>query len=91
MKLKDDIILIELGDEYAAIPTGDAAEDLRIIIRLNETGAAIWKGLADGKTVEQIARALVEEYEGVDLPQAKDAVLGVIDRLQKEGLLEEGV
>lgn len=53
---------------------------------LNETGARIWE-LADGtRTVDQIARAIADEY-AVDFAQAAPDVLAFVQRLAAEQVL----
>ena len=58
------------------------------ILRLNESGAIIVRGLVDGLSPEEIELQLIAEYEGVDAVTAKRAVADVIEKLRNEGLLE---
>lgn len=55
------------------------------IIKLNETGALIWNGIADGKTREEIAARICEEYETTSEKALADVNAFI------EGLLEKGV
>lgn len=88
MKLKDNYTLMELGGEYVAVPVGDAAETLRGVIRLNETGREVWLGLADALTAEEIAARLTEQYE-VSADDALRDVKNQIDTLRKYGVLTD--
>ena len=84
MKLKGTFVLTELGDGYAAVPTGG---DFRGIIRLNVTSRDIWQGIAEGKSEEEIAAQLVSSYSGVDEECALRSVRQITDLLRRENLL----
>ena len=88
MKLKENMVLTEIGDGYAAVPLGGEADDFRGIVRLNETAAEIWRGLSEGLEEQAIAERLLEKYDGIDLPKAKSVVHQIVEQLAKEGLLE---
>ena len=88
MILSKDWVLTELAGEYVAVPTA-AVSSFRGIVRLNETGADIWNGLAEGKTEQEIAEKLVSEYADLSSDKALQAVRDVIAVLLKEGLLEK--
>jgi hypothetical protein len=53
---------------------------------LNETGFRIWREIKVGRSVAEIARLLVAEYE-VTPDDAKGAIARLVDSLQAEGLL----
>ncbi len=89
MKLKENMVITKVGEDYFVVPVGHSMQNFHGLVRLNETGADIWKALAAGKTPEQIADQLVSEYEGVDLPRARNGVQKVVDVLLAEGLLED--
>ena len=88
MKIKGQFILSDIADEQVAVSVGEA-EGFRGIVRLNETGAFVFRGLQDGKTEDRIADDLVASYKNVDRETALKAVKIVIDKLKAEGLLEE--
>lgn len=54
-----------------------------------ETGAFIWRRLAEGLSTEEIAEQLRREYANVDAETAQKAVQSIVDKLAKDGLLEE--
>ena len=89
MRLKEGWMLTEIAGEYVAVPTSESAQDFRGIVRLNETCKDIWEGLQKGWTETEIARYLVETYDGVDMEQAEQAVCSVVEKLKGEGLLVE--
>ncbi len=54
---------------------------------LNEVGGAIWQGLRDGLTPNEVADLLVERYD-VPLAVVLRDTVGVIDQLLERGLVE---
>lgn len=88
MKIKDGFVLTALGEEYVAVPVGERNAQFHGIVRLNDTGAFIWKALAENLNSEQITEKLLEEYE-VDRQTAEKAVNRLIKKLKDNGLVEE--
>lgn len=87
MKLKREMILLELGDEYMAVPAV-AEQGKKRMVRLNETGKDVFSGILQGLEEEEIAQSLMEKYK-VDGPVARKAVQKVVEQLRKGGILEE--
>lgn len=58
------------------------------IIKLNETGAVIWKGIAAGKTKDEIAEEIFSEYETTREKALAD-VTGFIEDLKEKGVFTE--
>ena len=58
MKIKDGFVLEEVGDFYLAVAVGELAEEFRAIVRLNETGAFLWRQLLTDKSKEELLTAL---------------------------------
>lgn len=88
MKIKDGMLVTQVGEEFVAVPTGTAAESFHGIIRLNETAADIYHGIEDGKTVQEITAELIEKYDGVDAEKAEKSINNVIEKLTEKGILE---
>ena len=59
----------------------------REYLALNRTGACVWPALAEGSTVPDLVRLLIERFE-VDEPQATHDVELLIADLRARGLLE---
>lgn len=88
MKLKEKYTLAELGGDYVAVPLG-GGESFHGIVRLNESGAEVFRGLNEGQNEAQIVQRLMEQYKDLDIPTARKAVAAVIKELKKAGLLED--
>ena len=63
MKIKDNYVLQTMADEYIVVPVGEEADRVHGIIKLNETGAFLWKRMAGEKTSsEELEGILMAEY-----------------------------
>ena len=87
MKLINEMSVTEVAGEYIAVPVGAAAEKFHGIVRLNASALDIWKGLEQGKSEDEIAQALADTYEGVDIAKAKENTHAMIEKLLKGGIL----
>lgn len=88
MKIKDSFVLQELVDEYMVVPVGDEADRMQGIIRLNETGAFLWKLLSEkDQTEDDLVKAITDEYD-TDNETAKKDVTAFIDTIKQFGCLE---
>lgn len=66
MKAKKGFILRRLGQEYMVVPIGEASKNLNGMIRMNETGAFLWKELENGITEEELIGKMLERFEELD-------------------------
>ena len=75
MKIKKGYLINELGDEYIVVTVGDATKDFNGAIRLNRTGAFLWKSIQDGAdTKEKLISNMLDYYEGLDKETAQGDV-----------------
>ena len=67
MKIKEGFIIKKLGLGYVVVTVGNASRDFNGVIRLNETGAFLWKSIQDGAdSREKLIQAMLERYEDLD-------------------------
>lgn len=85
MKLKDGLIMRQVAGEYVVINAGGET-DLRGVITLNETGAALWKRLEQPAELTDLTRALLDEFE-VDEQTAAQAAAAFVEKLKERDLL----
>lgn len=88
MKLKNEFIMAGLDNEQVAVAAGENTS-FHGLVKLNESGAEVFKGLTEGQNEEELAQRLMKKYEGLDKKTADQAVAIVIDKLKTAGLLEE--
>lgn len=86
MKIKEGFCLHTMDEEFVAVPIGVTAENFNGMIRLNETGAFIWRELEKGCTYEELLAAVCENYD-VDEDKAKKSIDKIIEGLKSENIL----
>jgi hypothetical protein len=67
------IVTRRTGDEYVLVPITDNIADMNSVYTLNETGAFIWDNIDGKRNVEEIIKALIEEYDIDPVTAEKDA------------------
>ncbi len=75
----------EVAGEYVVINAG-ATTDLRGVITLNETGAALWKRLERHAELDDLTQTLLDEFE-VDRQTAAAAAAAFVEQLKGRDLL----
>lgn len=89
MKVKDGFYLTAIGTDYVIIAgTPEAKKLFDGMLRLNETGAFLWKKLADGVTEAELADALAAEY-GVSREVSEKDTADFLDVIRSAGFIEE--
>ena len=88
MTFKKHFVLTDLGDEIIAVPMDTGEDDFRGIVRLNETGADIFRGIQAGLSEDEIAAQLVEMYDGLGPDRARTDVRALAEKFREAGLLD---
>ena len=88
MKIKKGFVLEEVGGSYLACATGKLVKQFSGYIRLNGTGAFLFKLLCENDMTEsEPVSALTAEYETDSETAAKDAE-AFVKRLSEAGIIE---
>lgn len=88
MKLKSGFVLEEVGGIFLAVAVGERAEELKVLIKLNSTGAFLWQKLAERDVSEaELVEALLEEYE-VSRDVAEKSVASFVKSVADGGLID---
>lgn len=77
MRIKPGFILHTMGKENVVVAVEERTRDFRGMIRLNSTGAFLWRLMEQECTEASLAAALVEEY-GITNETAAEAVRSFI-------------
>ena len=89
MKIKDGFYMTEIGSDYVIIAgTPEARKLFDGMLRLNETGAFLWKKLIDGATEGELADALTAEY-GVSREVSEKDTADFLGVIRSAGFIEE--
>ena len=87
MKINENYVLQEVADEYIVVPVGEAAERLRGIIKLNKSGAILWKKMEEKDlSQEELVQVLLTEFP-TDIKIARKDVSLFIKQLFEMGCL----
>ena len=64
MRIDKDFTIQKVGGSFVAVPVGETSKHFHGMVRLNETGAFLWKKLAEAdQTEDSLVAALLDEYE----------------------------
>ena len=81
MKINHDFTIQKVGASFVAVAVGETSKRFHGMIRLNETGAFLWRQMTErDMTEEELVDALVAEYE-VDRETAAADVHKIIEKL----------
>lgn len=87
MKIKEGFMLKQVCDEYMIVPVGAASVDFKSVIRLNETGAFLWKLLENGAEKADMLKDILDEYD-VSEEIASADIDAFIIKLTQTGILD---
>lgn len=78
-----------IGTDFVVIAgSPETKKEFDGMLRLNETGAFLWKKLADGASEETLADALCAEY-GVSAEVAAKVTADFLEIIRSAGFVEE--
>ena len=87
MLINKDFTIQKVGTSYLAVPVGETSKHFHGMIRLNETGAFLWKLMAEKDCTEaELVDALLAEYE-VEREIAEKDVHAVVELLKENRCL----
>lgn len=87
MKIKKGFMLREVAGNYVVVAVGEASKKFNGVINLNESGAFLWKKLADGIEESELVKELLNEYE-VSEEIANNDVKTFVKKLKEADILE---
>ena len=86
MQIKSDFTIQKVGSSYVAVAVGETSKTFHGMVRLNETGAFLWKLMAERNcTEEELVDAILAEYE-VDRNTVVADVRRIVDTLKANGI-----
>ncbi len=87
MKLKYNFVINQVAGETVAVSVGNTTGGFNGYIKLNETGAFIFKMLKDDVTREEVINGLLAKYPDATQEDARDSVDELVEKLKKAELL----
>ena len=88
MKMKDEYVKTELGEDALLVPIGEEGNQFHGVILLNETAAFIVDRLRQDVTEEDLVQALLNTYD-VKHNVAEKHVRSVLEKLRKVNALTD--
>ena len=88
MKIKNGYIMREVAGENVVIAVGEAARDFKGMIRLNPTGAFLWKLLESDTDETAMLAAMLDKYD-IDEDTAKRDITAFISSVKGAGLIND--
>ena len=90
MKIKSGFVLEEVGGSYLAVAVGDRANSFNGMVRLNSTGAFIWKLINEKSlTRDEIADEIVKAFAGVSRDDVLPGIAAFEEKLRSAGIIED--
>ena len=86
MKLKYQFEIVDMGDEYIAVPVGEDAEHLHGVLKLNDSGREIVAMLRSQNSVGDIVNRLTAKYDN-DADSIEAYVRGFVEYLRSHDLI----
>ena len=87
MKIKEGFVLRSIAGSNIVVPIGAASLDFNGMITLNDSAAFLWKQMEKGAEVEDLVKALLNEYE-VDEETARTCSVNFVEKLKEAGCVE---
>lgn len=87
MKLKKDYVLRHIAGTWVVLPLGEEAVNFGGMMKLNDSGALLWKALEHGGDKNALVDALTGEYQ-VSRRQAEADVDEFLSKLMQSGCME---
>ena len=86
MQINKDFTIQKVGSAYVAVPVGKTSQEFHGMVRLNETGAFLWKLMAEKDVSEdELVDALLKEYDVAREIAAAD-VHAIVEVLAEKGV-----
>ena len=87
MQINKDFTIQKVGAQYVAVPVGETSKTFHGMVRLNETGAFLWRARAErDMTEEELVDAILAEYDVSREIAARD-VHRVVATLCENGII----
>ena len=74
IKIKENFVLCEMSDSYMVVAVGPANREFNGVIRLNDSGAFLWKELEKSTTEEKLNEAMLNQYPDAGRDQVREDV-----------------
>ncbi|MCX6842061.1 MAG: PqqD family protein [candidate division WOR-3 bacterium] len=88
MKRKDNFVMQEVGGENLLVPIGSQVMDMNGLVILNDTARCVWELLAQDRSADELAAAVVERFD-VTPDRARADVQTFLDEITRMGMVKQ--
>ncbi len=88
MKLLYDFEIMDMGEEFVAVPVGEGAGKIHGMIRMNKEAAEMFQLVKDNRQPEDALEELLRRYPDLEKDDAAWDLCNFMNRLIAEGVLD---
>ncbi len=89
MKLKYNFVINNVAGSVVAVPVGTDSAAFKGYIKLNDTGAYIFKSLKTGASREELIEGILRDFEGAQRQEVEKTVDEFLDKLRASDIITE--
>lgn len=91
MKLKDDLVLRKVADQYVIVPVGKRVQELTSIVYISSSAAYLWDFMKDNEFEKKdLIKRILEHYIGVTEEKASADIERFLKILSDNNILDNG-
>ena len=87
MKLKYNFVINKVAGSVVAVPVGTDGAAFKGYIKLNDTGAYIFKALKTGASREELVEGILRDFEDAKKPEVEKTVDEFLDKLRASDII----
>lgn len=91
MKLKDDLVLRKVADQYVIVPVGKRVQEVTSIVYISSSAAYLWDFMKDNEFEKKdLIKRILEHYIGVTEEKASADIERFLIILSDNNILDNG-
>lgn len=89
MKLKDNLILRKVANQYVVVPIGNRVREVQNTVYISSSAAFLWDYMKKHPfTEDELTELILQEYTGVTREVAMKDIESFLDVLKRNNILE---
>lgn len=86
MKIKKELVKRDIAGDIVLVPVGKTVYDANGLFVMNEVGEFLWDRLSEAESAEDLANAVVQEYD-VGIEEARRDIEEFLDKLRQMDII----
>lgn len=87
MKIKEGFMLRQVAGSWIVVPLAQRVVEFNGLMTLSESGALLWKRMERDVGIDELVKAILEEYD-IDEETARTDVKELVEAISERGLIE---